>query len=272
MDGTVSFITLSSVAFYFHNLDMINALIIEDEKKSADALVQLLKNYCPGISILGTGENVKEGVELVRTLKPELIFLDVMMPDGSGFDVLEKSSDLKFDVIFTTATDKFAVKAIKYSALDYLLKPIDAHELAAAVKKVSDRKASAFSSEANLRSLLENIKQGDEQYNKITLPTGTTHEIVLVKDIIRCEANDNYTNIFLAGGKKFFVSGTLKHYEELLPAASFIRIHHAHLINMNHMVRFLKVEGGYAVMTDGSKVEISRRKKEDFLKRMETMK
>jgi len=246
---------------------MIKAIIIEDEKKSAEVLIQLLQKNCPEIKVSVTAESVKEGIEVVRNLKPELIFLDVMMPDGSGFDVLEKISDLKFDVIFTTASEKFAVKAIKYSALDYLLKPIDAEELKTAVRKVLGRKNS-ISPEQNLRSLLENIKKSDEQYSKITLPAGNAYEVVLVKDIIRCEANDNYTNVYLTGGKKFLVSGTLKHYEELLPEKEFVRVHHSHLINTSHMLRFLKEDGGYAVMSDGSKVEVSRRKREEFLKRL----
>ena len=246
---------------------MIKAVIIEDEKKSAEALVQLLQKNCPDIVLLGKAENVKEGIDLVSKLQPELIFLDVMMPDGTGFDVLEKLSNLKFDVIFTTATDKFAVKAIKYSALDYLLKPIASEELMMAVKKVVDR-VKQVSNEENLRSLLENVKQNENQYTKITLPAGQAYEIVFIKDIIRCEANDNYTNVFLSGGKKFLVSGTLKHYEDLLPENDFIRVHHGHLINMNHMIRFLKEDGGYAVMSDGSKVEVSRRKRDDFLNKL----
>lgn len=246
---------------------MIKAVIVEDEKKSSDALIHLLQKNCPEVSIGETTASVKEGIETIRHLKPELIFLDVMLTDGSGFDVLEKINDLKFDVIFTTASEKFAVKAIKYSALDYLLKPIDAEELKSAVNKVIARKNN-LPSEQNLISLLENIKKSDEQYSKITLPTGNAYEVVNVKDIIRCEANDNYTNVYLSGGKKFLASGTLKHYEELLPEKDFVRVHHGHLINMAHMLRFLKEDGGYAVMSDGSKVEISRRKKDEFLKRL----
>ena len=246
---------------------MIKAVIIEDEKKSAEVLAQLLQKNCPDISISGKAESVKEGIELVRKAHPELVFLDVMMPDGSGFDVLEKLSDLKFEVIFTTATDKFAVKAIKYSALDYLLKPIDPADLISAVQKILDRNKK-ISNEENLWSLLENVRQNESQFSKITLPTGHAYEIVLIKDIIRCEANDNYTNVYLANGKKFLVSGTLKHYEDLLPAADFVRVHHSHLININHMLRFLKEDGGYTVMSDGSKVEVSRRKREDFLNKL----
>jgi two-component system, LytTR family, response regulator len=249
---------------------MVKAVIIEDERKSAELLVQLLNKNCPDISVIGKAENVKDAIEVVGKLQPDLIFLDVMMPDGSGFDVLEKLSNLKFDVIFTTATDKFAVKAIKYSALDYLLKPIDSEELTSAVQKINERNKlrTGSASEENLRSLLENVRQNESQYSKITLPTGHAYEIVLIKDIIRCEANDNYTNVYLASGKKFLVSGTLKHYEDLLPAADFVRVHHSHLINMKHMARFVKDDGGYVVMSDGSNVEVSRRKREDFLNKL----
>jgi len=245
---------------------MIKAVIIEDEKKSRDALSHLLVKYCSDVHITGSAESVKHGIEVVRTVKPELIFLDVMLPDGSGFDVLEKIRDLQFDVIFTTALEKFAIKAIKYSALDYLLKPIDVIELKTAVKKVEERKN--ILSGQNLNSLLENVKNADDNFSRITFPTGSAFEIVAVKEIIRCEASDNYTNVFLTGDRKFVVTGTLKHYEELLPEKDFVRVHHSHLINMNHVLRFLKEEGGFAVLSDGSKVEISRRKKEDFLKKL----
>lgn len=246
---------------------MLRSFIVEDEKKSRDALVHLLAQNCPEVEIAGFAENVKDAAEALPKVQPDLIFLDVMLPDGSGFDVLEKLHGLQAGLIFTTASEKFAIKAIKYSALDYLLKPIEAAELKAAVQKVVERK-NALTTDKNLASLLENIKKSEEQYSKITLPTGNAYEVVAVKDIVRCEANDNYTNIYLAGGKKFLVSGTLKHYEELLPEKDFVRVHHSHLINMNHMLRFLKEDGGYAVMSDGSKVEISRRKKEDFMKRI----
>ncbi len=244
---------------------MINAIIIEDEKKSASALEILLKRNCPEVLLLGKAESVKEGYDLFIRTKPELVFLDVMLGDGSGFDVLEKLSGLKFNVIFTTAHEKFAIKAIKYSALDYLLKPVDADELKTAVQKIAERK-NTFS-EKNIHSLLENVKQSESQFSSITLPTGAGFEIVQVKNIIRCEADDNYTKVFLTGGKNHLVSGTLKHYEELLPEKDFIRVHHSFLINMNHLVRFNKEEST-AEMSDGVKVEVSRRKKDDLLARL----
>ena len=255
---------------------MIKAVVIEDEQKSRDVLLHLLKKNCPDVNLIGVAVNVKEGIETVRLLKPDLIFLDITMPDGSGFDVIERlcpegtdSCELKFDIIFTTAFEKFAIKAIKYSALDYLLKPIDSEELKAAVKKVLHRRNNFH--KQNVSSLLEYIKQGDEQFTKITLPTGNAYEVVPIKDIVRCEANDNYTNVYLVGGKKHLVSGTLKHYEEQLPAKDFVRIHHSHLINLTHIVSYLKEDGGYAVMSDGSKVDISRRKKEEFIIRFKSI-
>lgn len=246
---------------------MINAVIIEDEKKSMEVLNALLNNHCPDINIIGTADSVASGVELIKKASPSLIFLDIEMADGSGFDLLEKVGSGNYDVIFTTASDAHALKAIKYSAIDYLLKPIDGEELSAACDKIRNRNSSDASLE-NLRFLLQNFKKPSEQYSKITLPTGNAYEIVNVKDIIRCEADGSYTTFFLENKKKLLVSASLKHYEDLLPSEDFIRVHHAHLINMNHVVRYLKTDGGYAVMSDGTQIEISRRKKDAFVQRL----
>ncbi|MFL5752727.1 MAG: LytR/AlgR family response regulator transcription factor [Bacteroidia bacterium] len=246
---------------------MIKAVIIEDEVKSRELLSTLIAKHCEGVNVVATAENVETGVEIIRKFSPQIIFLDISMPDGSGFDLLGKVQDMKFDVIFTTATDKYALKAIKYSALDYLLKPIDVEELKNAVNKMSEKKTSLASVE-NLTFLLQNLKQNNDNYHKITLPTGNAYEIVNVKDIIRCEAEGSYTNFFLVNGKKLMVSASLKHYEDLLPEKDFIRVHHHHLINMHHVIRFLKVDGGYAVMSDNTQVEISRRKKDSFLQKL----
>jgi two-component system LytT family response regulator len=249
----------------------MKTLIIEDEQKSRDMLATLIKKNFPQLTIVGLAKNVAEGVEFINTLSPDLVFLDISMPDGTGFDVLEKTQGLKFDIIFTTATDKHALKAIKYSACDYLLKPIDVDELKPTVDKLIEKHASKTStmpSMENLQFLIQNLKRADDNYSKITLPTGNAYEIVNIKDIIRCEADGSYTNFILIGGKKLMVSASMKHYEDLLPANDFIRIHHHHLININHVVRFLKVDGGYAIMSDNSQLEISRRKKDAFLERL----
>lgn len=246
---------------------MINAVIIEDEKKSMEVLQALVSANCPDVKIIGTADSVASGVELVQKAKPELIFLDIEMADGSGFDLLERVGNANYDVIFTTASDAHALKAIKFSAIDYLLKPIDGDELKVACDKLKDKKPNDASLE-NLRFLLQNFKKPSEQYSKITLPTGNAYEIVNVKDIIRCEADGSYTTFFLENKKKLLVSASLKHYEDLLPEEDFIRVHHHHLINMNHVVRYLKTDGGYAVMSDGTQIEISRRKKEAFIARL----
>lgn len=249
---------------------MINAVIVEDEKKSREVLQALLKANCPDVNIIGTAESVAEGEELIRSVKPRLVFLDIEMADGSGFDLLEKVPNSGFDVIFTTASDAHALRAIKYSAIDYLLKPIDGDELKTAVEKIR-AKESDNSNLENLKFLLQNFRKPNEQYSKITLPTGNAYEIVNVKDIIRCEADGSYTSFFLENKKKLLVSASLKHYEDLLPADDFIRVHHHHLVNMNHVVRFLKADGGYAVMSDGTQIEISRRKKDAFIQRLNKM-
>lgn len=246
---------------------MINAVIVEDEKKSREVLEALIKVNCPDVNTLGTATSVAEGVELIKKTSPALVFLDIEMADGSGFDMLEQLQANSFDVIFTTASDEHALKAIKYSAIDYLLKPIDGEELKAAVDKIRVKQNNTANLE-NIKFLLQNFKKPSEQYSKITLPTGNAYEIVNVKDIIRCEADGSYTTFFLDGKRKLMVSASLKHYEDLLPEEDFIRVHHHHLINMNHVVRFLKADGGYAVMSDGTQIEVSRRKKEAFLQRL----
>jgi two-component system, LytTR family, response regulator len=242
----------------------MRAVIVEDEPKSLEVLCSIIHNNCPGLSISGSASTVEQAVELITKHKPELVFLDISMPDGSGFDLLEKVAGQKFELIFTTASDQHAIRAIKFSASDYLLKPIDPDELKVAVEKLQN-KINAIPNMENLQFLVQHLKQADQNFKKITLPTGNAYEIVNINDIIRCEADGSYTYFYLNDNRKLMVSLGLKHYEELLPVNDFTRVHHHHLINMNHVIRFLKEDGGYAVMSDGSKIEISRRKKEAFM-------
>ncbi len=246
---------------------MIKTVIIEDEQKSREMLAGIIQKNCPQLNVVGLAKNVNEGVEVIKKENPELVFLDISMPDGSGFDLLEKVQGHKFELIFATASDQHAIRAIKYSACDYLLKPIDIEELKNAVEKVSQKKNASPNME-NLNFLIQQLKKSDDSFQKITLPTGNAYEIVNIKDIIRCEADGSYTTFFLTDKRKLMISAGLKHYEELLPESEFIRVHHHHLINMNHVVRFLKEDGGYAVMSDGTKIEISRRKKDAFMDKL----
>lgn len=246
---------------------MIKTVIIEDEQKSREMLAGIIQKNCPQLQIVGLAKNVNDGVEVIKKENPDLVFLDISMPDGSGFDLLEKVQGQKFELIFATASDQHAIRAIKYSACDYLLKPIDIDELKTAVEKVAQKKNASPNME-NLNFLIQQLKKSDDSFQKITLPTGNAYEIVNIKDIIRCEADGSYTTFFLTDKRKLMISAGLKHYEELLPENEFIRVHHHHLINMNHVVRFLKEDGGYAVMSDGTKIEISRRKKDAFMDKL----
>jgi two-component system, LytTR family, response regulator len=246
---------------------MVKTVIIEDEQKSRQMVAAMIEKCNDFVQVIGQAKNVKEGVDLIKTLKPDLVFLDISMPDGSGFDLLEQVQGHKFELIFATASDQHAIRAIKYSACDYLLKPIDIEELRSALDKIVQKKNIAPNME-NLNFLIQQLKKTDENFYKITLPTGNAYEVVSMKDIIRCEADGSYTTFYLTDKRKLLVSFGLKHYEDLLPEQDFIRIHHHHLINMNHVIRFLKEDGGYAIMADNSKLEISRRKKDAFLDKL----
>lgn len=245
----------------------MKTIIIEDEPKSMQVLATLIKKNCPELSVIGMAKNVKEGVEMIKKLQPGLVVLDITMPDGSGFDLLEQVGDSRFEIIFATASDKFAIKAIRYSACDYLLKPIDADELKAAVNRVISKKNQEPNMK-NLDFLIQQLKEKEEYFHKITLPTGNAFEIVSMNEIVRCEADGSYTNFYLTSGRRLMISLGLKHYEDLLPENIFMRIHHHHLVNVGNVTRFLKEDGGYAIMKDGSKIEVSRRKRDVFLEKL----
>lgn len=243
---------------------MIRAIIIEDEKKSRETLLGLLQKYCLSVEIVAQAEGYREGVQLVKKYKPDVIFLDIQMPDGSGFRLLEELKDMDFDVIFTTAFDQFAIKAIKYSALDYLLKPIVPQELVDAINKLKVKKANA-EKRKSIETLLDNIKTPEEDPHKIVLSTAEKIHVIDVDDILRCESDNYYTYFYFTNGDKLLISKTLKENEELLSHHSFIRPHKSHLINVKYIKSFIRQDGGYIIMTDGSKVPVSRRKREKIL-------
>jgi two-component system LytT family response regulator len=243
---------------------MLTAVIVEDEKRSRESLNGLLKLYCKNVTVVAEADGVKSGIEAIEKNKPDIVFLDIQMPDGSGFKLLEAIKNLDFGIIFTTAYDQFAIKAIKFSAIDYLLKPIYPDDLVEAVEK-AEKKALSLRSHENVEVLLENFKKPDSEPPKIVLSTAEKLHVVNVKDIIRCESDNYYTRYFFTDGKKLLISKTLKENEELLSEYNFIRPHKSHLINVLYIKSYDKHDGGFINMTDGSVVPVSRRKKEKIL-------
>lgn len=244
---------------------MLRAIIVEDELPSREALKNLVAAYCPQVSICAAAASVAEGVSLVDRLKPDLIFLDVALNVGTGFDLLEQVQARTFDVIFTTAYEHYALRALKCSAIDYLLKPIDLEELQAAVQKVLDRQRPA-SHNRQIDALLHNLHRSHRP--TITLATAEGLVFVPVSEIIRLEAMGSYTQFHLTGGKKVLVSKHLKEYEQLLDEADFCRIHQSHLINLNEVTQYVKTDGGYVILKDQTQVKVSASRKEHFLASM----
>ncbi len=244
---------------------MIRVVLIDDEMNALDVLEMQLSNYCTGISIVEKCAGGEKGIAAIQQHQPDLIFLDIEMPGKNGFDVLSETRGLTYDVVFTTAYDQFAVKAFKYAALDYLLKPIDILELQAAVQKARAKKGSA-GIEDKINILFQQFSQLQPPLTKrIALPVGDAMQLFAPDDIIRCESDSNYTNIFLAGGKKILLAKTLKEIEETLSGLSFFRVHQSHLVNMNHISKVVKGEGSYLTMSDGAVIPVSRNKKEAFM-------
>ena len=245
---------------------MVKAVIIEDEKKSCLALLSLLGRYCTNVLVQAEAIGVQTGIEAIRKHHPDVIFLDIQMPDGSGFRLLEQIGNIDFEIIFTTAFDQYAIKAIKYSALDYLLKPIVPQELINAVEKVEARKiAKNANLNKNIDVLLGNLKSSTKESPKIILSTAEKIHVIKIDDILRCESDNYYTNFFFTDGNKLLISKTLKENESLLKDHNFIRPHKSHLVNAKYIRGYMKHDGGYIVMSDESKIPVSRRKKESMI-------
>ena len=248
----------------------IRSIIIDDEKKSREALEEKIKKFCPDVEIVATAENAQQGMEAISKLQPELVFLDIEMPVTNGFSMLEKINALNFEVIFTTAYDQYAIKAIRFSALDYLLKPIDAEELQKAIEqyKKKKEKPGPLHPLEQFRFLMESMKTANDPFNKLALPTSDGFHMVYIKDIIRLQSDSNYTTFYLQGGKSLVVSKTMKEYEEMLEEYHFFRVHNSHIINLHLMNKYIKGEGGYVIMEDGSSIEVSTRRKQAFLQKL----
>ncbi len=244
----------------------IRTVIIDDEDRARETIKEMLAIYCPELEIVGEGNNVINGIRQIKNLQPDLVFLDIKMPDGTGFDLLNRIDKKRFALIFLTAFDEFAVKAFRFNAIDYLLKPIDPDELITAVERV---KSSLETEKNRLSALLDNLKNIKKESKKIILKTAESIFLVNIPDIIRCEATGNYTKFFLTNQKPVLVSRTLKEYDDLLSEFQFFRVHQSHLVNLNHIIRLDKADGATLIMVGEQNVPVSSRKKESLLRALE---
>jgi two-component system LytT family response regulator len=224
----------------------------------------LLKEF-PNIEIVAIVNSISLAQEAIKNLQPQLVFLDIEMPGGTGFELLENFNPINFDIIFTTAYDQYAIKAIKYSALDYLLKPIDPTELKEAINRFSSKKHDQNLINNQFKTLLNNIG-GETSHQKIAIPDGEGISFVKIADITHFQSDGSYTYMHLVGNKKpTLISKPIGDYQEMLENESFIRVHRSHLINIQYVDKYVKGDGGYTIMSDGTKIEVSRRKKADFI-------
>lgn len=242
---------------------MIRCVIVEDEEMARNVLKSLLAQYCQDVMVCAEADDVVSGKNIIETFRPDLVFLDIEMPGGSGFKLLNSIGDIDFEVVFITAYEQFAIKAIRHDALDYILKPIDPKELVAAVEKVKEAKYKK-TLKKQYDSLLKNLDPEQLVVRKISLSTTDKIHLIDVDDIIRCESDNYYTIIFFKDGTNLMVSKTLKDMEQKLEEYDFVRTHKSHLVNMRCIKNFIKDEM-MVVMTDDTKVPVSKRKKERIL-------
>lgn len=244
---------------------MINSIIIDDEPKARETIGEMLLIYCKNINIIGQADSVESGIKAINTLNPDLVFLDIKLPDGSGFDILKHFYPPLFKVIFITAYDDYAIQAFKFSAVDYVLKPIDPDDLIAAVGKVEEAQIQKEDISMKLNALFSNYSSNRNEEKKIVLKTQKSIHVISVKDIVRCEADQSYTTFILTNGNKIMVSKTIKEFDEMLSLYGFYRIHQSHLINLSLVDYYEKGDGGLVIMKDKSSIPVSQRKKDDFL-------
>lgn len=245
---------------------MLSAIIIDDEVKGRIALKKKLQDYCPEVTVTGEAADGMQGIALIAQLQPQIVFLDIEMPRMDGFAMLQQLTEKKFHLVFTTAYDQYAIRAIRFAAFDYLLKPVDIEELRNTISKIIATKEQVQTSR-KLEVLADNL-QRNHSLNKIAIPTLDGLLFFNVDDIVHLEALSNYTVIHFTNHPKLTASRTLKEFEELLPQEIFFRPHHSHLINLNFLKRYIKGDGGQIEMQNGNYVDVARRKKEEFLQRM----
>lgn len=243
---------------------MIKAVLIDDEMNALEMMEWLLKTYCPQVTVAAMCNSAEEGIKAIREHKPDIVFLDIEMPRMNGFDMLEQFDELFFDVVFCTAYDQFALRAFKYSALNYLLKPVDPDDLVSTVQRIE--KVKAIPTREQFDMLLQNMKRTEKGTpQRIALTHNDGLVFVPTANIVYCEAESNYTYVHLADGKKILVSKVLKELDEALSGPDFYRVHSSYLININRIKKFVRGEGGYLVMDNDANISISRSRKQEFM-------
>ncbi len=242
-------------------------IIVDDEKRARQTISDMVKLCCPGTEIIAEADSVKTGAEVISKLRPDLVLLDVDLGDGTGFDLLKKLAPVNFKVIFITAFQEHATRAFKFSAIDYILKPVNSDELTQAIHRAKETQKEQL--EDKLQTLMENIGNIAQEAKKIVLKTSESIHIVNVQDIVRCESDRNYTIFYFREAKKLLVSKTLGDFEEMLSHYKFYRPHQSHLVNLNFIEKFEKSDGGYLVMKDKTNVPVSTRKRDQLMNMLE---
>lgn len=245
---------------------MIKAIIIDDIEQARTTLRQDLRDYAPDIELIGEASGVVEGAKLLKNIQPDIVFLDIQMQDGSGFDLLDLLLNIPFKIIFITASDAHAIKAFRYAAIDYLLKPVDPDELVSSLDKYRKQQ---INENEKYKLLNESLKNHTKPSERLALHSQDKIHIVNISDIIRCESSVNYTEFYFSNRKKMVVSKTLKEFEDLLTDLNFYRVHQSHLVNTKYIHEFVKTEGGHLIMSDGSMVPVSTRKRPDVVKMLD---
>ena len=253
---------------------MITALLIDDDQNLRNGMKGLLTRYAPEIHILGEADSVESGIEAIDKFKPQVVFLDIQLGDSTGFDILEqlalKNGKSSSHIVFITAHEQYAIKAFRFSALDFLLKPVDPEELQKVLEKIKNvlKQNDGY---AHIDLLLENIRKKVDNFKRIALSTSDGIHLFEISDIIRCESEDNYTKFYIKNNKPIMISKTLKEYEDMLTEHGFERIHQSHLINLSYLKSYIKKDGGYVIMADNSNLPISQRKKERLQELLKTI-
>lgn len=241
---------------------MLRTVLIDDDQSNISALSEKLSRHCPDVEIIARCDNGAEAINVIESGKPDVVFLDIEMPVMNGFVMLQHLTYKQFALIFVTAYDHYAIKAIRYSAIDYLVKPVEIEELKAAVEKAEMNRTNR-SSQLQLDLFLEQVHK--KQPKRLTIPTNEGFQFINIENIMYLEASNNYTTLYLSGDQKFLVCRTLKDFEDLLPVHTFIRIHHSHIINKDYVEKYIRGDGGQVVMKNGNNLDVSKRKKSEFL-------